>query len=552
MRSIPLGIENFEILRKSCYYVDHTSLIREIERVAPTSAVLILRPRRFGKSLALSMLQCFYESDIEKKAELFSGLKISDDADLMNMPPRPVIALKMKDIKSASYASFLDDFAFLLKDEYQRLRKVYGSALQIREMDAIVEGDKSEDTLKVAVYLLSKYLYELTGQRVYLLIDEYDTPISQAKANGYIDDAIRFFQFFYGKTLKGNDYVEKAVITGIVRIAKQSLFSGANNFLLDDGLQTAFQEPCGFSYEECKQLLDYYGALDNYDQIVSWYGGYRFGNVDIVNPWSVLSYLYYNKRLATYWVSTASNSELSSIFSTNNVSVSSLSNMLHNETGAKVDLSENVNYQRIHATEDSFLLYLRNAGYLTLSSFTDDNGAILRIPNHEIKLSLPREVISHVLGESNERIRAIYAFKEAFINGDEMALEKLIEEDLLSCFTYYEFGSEKAYQVMVLTLSSILFGESIVKSEVIAGEGRCDVLVSPMNEGSFGAVIEIKCLKSRTSKERLDICASSALNQILTHHYCDELKLRKAHPIKAYGFAFQGKRVSIARKTIES
>ncbi|MBQ4255472.1 MAG: AAA family ATPase [Bacilli bacterium] len=550
MKSIPLGIENFELLRHNCYYVDHTSLIENVQRAAPTTAILILRPRRFGKSLALSMLQSFYEASPEKKRTLFGDLEVGKNKTLMEMEPKPTITLKLKDIKSPTYESFLNDFAFLLKEEYLRQIKIFGEALRFDDMERIINGEKGEDVLKTAVYLLAKRLNEISGQRIYLLIDEYDTPISQAKACGYFDESIRFFQFFYGKTLKGNDFIEKAVVTGIVRIAKQSLFSGANNFLLDDGLQTLFPEPCGFSYKECKELLDYYGVKDKFENIVSWYGGYRFGDTNVINPWSVLSFLYYNKRLSSYWVSTASNSELSTIFSEGNVSLASLTEMMQSDIGVKVDISENVNYQRIHATEDSFLLYLRGAGYLTLSEFTDDNGAILKIPNHEIELSLPREVIAHVTGDSSERIRAIYSIKEAFLKGDETALEKLIQDQLLSSFSYYDFGSEKAYQVMVLTLASLLFGESIVKSEVNSGEGRCDIIISPKNEGGFGAIIEIKYLKSRTSEQRLQTTSESALRQIISHRYYEELKERKANPIKAYGFAFQGKRVSIAKKTL--
>lgn len=550
MKSIPLGIENFEILRQSCYYVDHTSLIENVQRAAPTTAILILRPRRFGKSLALSMLQSFYEASPKKKRALFGDLEVGKNKTLMEMEPKPTITLKLKDIKSPTYESFLNDFAFLLKEEYLRQINIFGEALRFDDMERIINGEKGEDVLKTAVYLLAKRLNEISGQRVYLLIDEYDTPISQAKACGYFDELIRFFQFFYGKTLKGNDFIEKAVVTGIVRIAKQSLFSGANNFLLDDGLQTLFPEPCGFSYKECKELLDYYGVKDKFESIVSWYGGYRFGDTKVINPWSVLSFLYYNKRLSSYWVSTASNSELSTIFSEGNVSLTSLTEMMRSDIGVKVDISENVNYQRIHATEDSFLLYLRSAGYLTLAEFSDDNGAILKIPNHEIELSLPREVIAHVTGDSYERIRAIYSIKEAFLKGDENALEKLIQEQLLSSFSYYDFGSEKAYQVMVLTLASLLFGESIVKSEVNSGEGRCDILISPKNERGFGAIIEIKYLKSRTSLQRLQATSESALKQIISHRYYEELKERKANPIKAYGFAFQGKRVSIAKKTL--
>ena len=197
MKSIPLGIESFEDLRKTSYYVDHTSLIESIEAFAPTSAILILRPRRFGKSLALSMLQSFFESDCQKRKALFSGLSIEKNKSLMALSPKPVIYLKFKDLKSQTYEKFLRDFAVLINEEYQRQKTKYDSALICPGLEKIVSETTDETALKNATYVLAKSLYDATGSKVYVFIDEYDTPISQAMANGYFDEASRFFQFLY-------------------------------------------------------------------------------------------------------------------------------------------------------------------------------------------------------------------------------------------------------------------------------------------------------------------------------------------------------------------
>ena len=380
------------------------------------------------------------------------------------------------------------------------------------------------------MYRLTASIYKETGKRACVLIDEYDIPVSHANSRGYFDKAIPFLQVFYGKLVKGNDYLEKAIVTGIIRIAKQSLFPEANNFILDDGIQGILSEPGGFSYEETKELLKEFGDESYYDQVNRWYGGYRLGDTMVVNPWSVLSYLLYRKRFASYRVSTASNSELKTIFGDDSAFLDALNKLLGNGQTYPVDISENTNYQQPHATVDGFLLCLRAAGYLTLSDFDVVNKAILTIPNKEISLTLPNEIISHYHGGDNGAMQAFASLKKAFINGDEKALEELIRENVLSSLSYYEFSDEKAYQVIMLIVLALLFDEAIVKSEVNAGDGRCDIMISPKNERGFGSVLGIKHLKSRTSAERLCKSAESALSRTLSHRYYEELQKKGTPP----------------------
>ena len=550
MKSIPLGVENFREVIQNSYYVDHTVFIEELERLTPTSAVLILRPRRFGKSLTLSMLRFFYESEPCDKEALFRGLKISKNKVLMSGEKKPVLHIKLKDLKPKDYASLNQGFFALIEEEYQRQRSIWGEGLCCPLLDNLKTSGLNESDLQSSLYELSKTLYVYTGQRVYLLIDEYDTPISNAKYYDYFDDAISFFRTLYGKALKGNDFIEKSVVTGILRIAKQSLFSETNNFVLDDGLQTAFTEPCGFTYSECADMLRYYGADESMDKVITWYGGYRFGDTLCVNPWSALSYLFYQRRFATYWVSSASNSELSTVFSAEKISIVSLNRLLGGVEKAKADIAENINYQQIDYSMDSFYLYLRAAGYLSLSEYTDDNGVILRIPNREIEITFPNEIIKRYAKGLNDQRLLSSQIKQAFSSGDESMIQKLFEEELLPSFSYFDFGNEKSYQIMVLTLAALLFENSIIQSEAVVGDGRCDILIAPKNEGGYGAVLEIKYLKARTSQERLQKSAQGALKQVVDNKYCSWLIRGKANPIYAYGISFQGQRVAVSVQRI--
>ena len=551
MKSIPLGVENFGEVIQNSYYVDHTLFIEELERLTPTSAVLILRPRRFGKSLTLSMLRFFYESDKNDRDTLFDGLKISNNKKLMSGQKKPVLHIKLKDLKPKDYSSLIQGFYALIEEEYLRQRAIWGEQFHCSLLDAWKTSGFNEYDLQTSLYELSKALYNFTGKRVYLLIDEYDTPISNAKYHDYFDDAISFFRTLYGKALKGNDFIEKSVVTGILRIAKQSLFSETNNFVLDDGLQTAFTEPCGFTYAECADLLRYYGAEKSMDNVVTWYGGYRFGDTLCVNPWSVLSYLFYQKRFATYWVSSASNSELSTVFSADKISIVSLNRLLGGMEKAKADIAENINYQQIDYSMDSFYLYLRAAGYLSLSEYTEDNAAMMCIPNREIEITFPNEVIKRYTHGLNDQRHLSSQIKQAFSSGDADLIQRLFEDELLPSFSYFDFGSEKSYQIMVLTLAALLFENSTVQSEAITGEGRCDILIAPKNEMDYGAVLEIKYLKARTSQERLQKSAQGALKQIADNRYCSWLIREKANPIYAYGISFQGQRVAVAVQRIK-
>ena len=529
MKNIPLGIEDFASLIKTSYYVDHTRLIEKIESFPETSSILLLRPRRFGKSLHLSMLKYFYESDSTSRNNLFEGLYVANNKELMTSKTKPTIMLRLKDLKANNYDDFLLELFTLINKEYQTANDKYG-------INNTLTNDKKIDeiALKNSIYQLMNFIYNKTHQKVVILIDEYDTPISYAYNNGYYDKAIEFMRVFYGKILKGNEYLDRAVVTGVIKIAKESLFSDTNNLIVDDGIMSIFDEPCAFSYEETKELLSYYDALEEYEKIIKWYGGYTFNNQNYVNPWSVLSYLLYNKRFATYWSSTASNSELSLLI--NNDSLDVIYNLFNTKETLPIDFNESINYQNFNSSSNTLMQFLRSTGYLTVKEFTLDNKMILKIPNEEINITFPNEVVNRYMKDNHRLV--LYEAKKAMINGDEKALETIIKENLLNALSYYEFGNEKVYQIMMLTLASLIFTNHIVYPEVNAGEGRCDIMISPKNEKDYGAIIEIKSLKAKTSIERMNNSSLNALEQIKKHRYHEELIKRNACPIYAYGICF--------------
>lgn len=550
-RKIPLGIDDYRVVSEECYYVDKTLLIKDIANLPDGSVTLFTRPRRFGKSLTVSMLATFFDSKEKDAKRYFDDKKIAKETEYALLGASPVIYISLKDLHSSNYDDLFMQTFELIRREYLRHDELARDDALNEDnkayYDAIIKKDFTSFDLSDALYCLSAMLHDYYGSKVCLFIDEYDTPIQAGHDNWYYDEAISFFRLLYGKALKGNYHLKTAVLTGVLRIAKESLFSGLNNLIVDNGYDSAFPEYFGFTKDEASALIKYFGAKHSFEELWSWYGGYHFGDEAIMNPWSLLSYFRYKMALKEYWVNTSSVSILASVLKEHHFSYYEILGSLLN--GDKVHIKPNfsTSYADLNESVDKFLGFLVATGYLTYDRESED---VVAIPNHETALAMREEILERF--KSNDAISAISSIKHAIMAADADAFASLLKRVLLHSFSYFDFQQERSYQAMTLTLVSLLFDDYIVKSEVLEGEGRCDIMIQSRTPSSFGAIIEIKHVKSKTSEERLHDRARAALKQIKEKNYAEDLILHGAKPILAYGIAFFQKKAVVEVEKIRA
>ncbi len=548
-RKIPLGIDDFKVVSKQCYYVDKTLMIQDILSMPEESVVLFTRPRRFGKSLAISMLSTFFDQKNKDPKQYFLGKAIAAEEEFSLCGSYPVITLGFKDIHSPTFSSMQEEVLGVIRGEFLRHDELFSSdkinAEDMAFLRQIQDGSLKEESYTESLLRLCGMLYAHHGKKPYLFLDEYDTPIQASYENKYYEEAIPFFRSLYGKALKSNQSLQCAVLTGVLRLAKESLFSGINNLVVDNGFDSAFTEYFGFSYKEAEELVSYFGADHPLEELWKWYGGYWFGGVEVINPWSILSYFRFKRNLKEYWTNTSSVSLLSSLLSDPRFSYSNLIGDLL--AGKKIKAKPNlvVSYADLSGNVGQFLGFLIATGYLSYLPETNESF----VPNKEASIALQDEILSRYglegdtlsLGESREAIQA----------GDATAFASLIKKVLLHSFSYFDFNQERSYQAMVLTLVSVLFEDCYVKSEVNAGEGRCDILIQPKKAHGFGAVLEIKHVRGKTSQQRLEDRAETALRQIKDKGYVENLVLAQANPIVTYGIAFCRRKVIIKSQIVD-
>lgn len=554
MKKLPLGIENFPEIAKDCYYVDKTLVIRDILQLPKTSVLLFTRPRRFGKSLLLSMIQTFFEKSSTDPDVYFHFLKIAkENPKIYNQRGQyPVISLSFKDDYGTSFEEILSRSKHILALEYARHEDILGSDLLSDQERKYFQGIESENLDAVntsyAISALLMMLEKCEKQKPILLIDEYDTPIQSAYENGFYKEAIDFFKPLYGQALKGNRSLSYSIITGVLEIAKESLFSGLNNLNVSTILDDSHDDLLGFTLEETRELLKYFSLDDKLDEVKKWYGGYTFGQKEIINPWSVLKYIE-SRKFAPYWVNTSSNSILGTLIINEDLTLGdTLSRLLSGER-ANALINSSFTYSDIKNNRGVLLSFLAFLGYLSARSSSVYGIYSLSIPNEEILLIFQNEIISRLYQDNGADL--IIDFSKAFQTGDEKEIERLLKTTLLSSLSYYDFNYEKTYQIMILTLLTLTFENAEVKSEVNSGEGRCDILVIPKNRSRTGLVIEIRYLKQRTSEARLKASSEAALNQIMKKDYPEELKKDGINHVLCYGISFARKNVSISSKKIK-
>lgn len=547
MRPIAIGVSDFRnIIANNCFYVDKTKFIEELVNDM-TAVHLITRPRRFGKTLNLSMLKYFY--DIEGNTEnrkLFDGLYISNSLAMSEQGKYPVIFLSFKDVKADSSLEMMENIAILMKNLYDKFEYIREKLNQsnLMEFDEIWLK-KDNANLRGALLNLCSYLKEYYNQDVILLIDEYDTPMVSAYEHGYYDEIKMFFTTLYGSALKENPALKKAVLTGIMRISKENIFSGLNNVKVNSILEDDFAEYFGITEKEVEKSLIEYGLEERLPEVQKWYNGYIFGGVRVYNPFSITNFLD-RKKIMPYWVNTSSNTLINKVLKEASSSIfEELSKLFQRKTINKtIDVYSNFN--ELKNTEQIWYL-LTNAGYLTPVEEIDFGKYSIRIPNEEVHYFFERDFIRNFLGSVDNFDRTLSYLLEGDFDNFTYELENIMLNSV-SCFDFNSNSKESHYHVFILGMLLGLRRRYYIHSNREGGRGRYDLVVEPMDKSKNGLVIEFKVAKE---KEELEKASEEALAQIEEKRYYEGLRDRGIKRIILVGISFYQRDFKLQGKIIK-
>jgi hypothetical protein len=556
-----LGVSDFAALRRSgAGYVDKTRLILDVLE-DPAGTLLFPRPRRFGKTLNLSTLRYFLERSAEDRSALFEGLEVwSSEAARYHFQRYPVIWITFKDIKCTSFELTLAAIRKEVSGMYEHHRYLLEtdalSAAEADRFETILRREGDETLYAGALRELSKHLARHHGERVVVLIDEYDTPIHAGYANGFYDDVIRFFRNFLSGGLKDNEYLFRGVMTGILRVARESLFSGLNNIVVYSILAGRHSASFGFTEPEVRAILEPERDPALLDRLRGYYNGYLFGVRDgapvaIYNPWSVLSFVADAARLLRpHWLMTASDDLLRQLLLERGYGLTDDMELLLKGEGLEKEIDENIVLRDVQQRPDAVWSFLLFSGYLkTLRVWIDEEGVTageLAIPNREVRVMFKRvfqDWLSRGLGTSRE----VELLTGALLAGDVARLEKLLSTLLLKTMSFMDPGGrepEKLYQGSILGLLVHLETEYDVRSNRETGLGRADLLVRPRQPGKPGVVLELKVLEDG---ETVEHALADALAQVRERRYAAELEAAGAAPVHQLAAVFDGKRTWVRK-----
>ena len=545
----PIGFDDFAALREAGRtYVDKTAWIGDIVRGALVT--LFTRPRRFGKSLNLSTLRYFFEPSEDDRAPLFDDLAVWGDAETRaHFGQHPVLLLSFKEIKAHSYTLMLDTVQHQLRRWLQTHPELLGDPrlgnADRAVLTALTDGTATDTDLREGLLAITSALETHYGARAVLLIDEYDTPIQEAWLRGYYDDAISFFRPFLGAAFKGNPHLYRGVLTGILRVAKESIFSGLNNLAVYDTLRKQNAAVFGFSEAEVIALARSAGRLDQLDELRDWYNGYRFGDTLIYNPWSIISALDApDDALYPYWLNTGANDLIRRLTADEAFGpLADLATLLHGETIER-PIYEAISLREVDRLPLAVWSFLLASGYLTAEAVTWGKSrplARLRIPNREVRTCFETLFIEHLETAMASRSSQLDVLRRALLGGDAETLEALLTDILLTDASHHDFPArlgEAVYQTFVLGMLVHLRDDYDVRSNRESGFGRADVLVCPRRPGDPGVVMELKVPGRDGDVER---ALTAAAAQIRDRRYTAELRARGADPIHALAIVFDGK-----------
>lgn len=554
LRVLPVGVSDYVRAQSEYYYVDKTLLVKEIlDRKALVT--LFTRPRRFGKTLNMDMLRVFFEKTSEDTSIYFKDKAIWQQGAIYteHQGKYPVIFLTFKDVKFSTWEDTFAKLARLIQEEYGRHKEVLqGDKLDHNEKNLflhILEDNVDSVDLASALESLAKILHLYYCVAPIIIIDEYDTPIQEGYAQGFYEEAIAFMRNLFSGAFKDNRHLSYGFMTGILRIAQESLFSGLNNLTVNSIMDIAYSSHFGFTLQEVKELLHYYAYSDKEAELKAWYNGYIFGNQEIYNPWSVINYISNDCIPQAYWVNTGKIEILEDVLQSSNEDIEQrLYALLCGESVVSV-IDQSVAYRHLGMEEDTIFSILLVAGYLKpVKKTLQDDGAYIcevRIPNKEIAVVYKREVLSHLKSVGALRNTTANLVAESIYSNDHKKLQKAITDYMNSSMSYYDGGAEAFYHGLSLGLVAMLDNYYRIKSNREAGAGRFDLCLIPKTDKYPAIIMEFKW-KQGVDTAQLQLLAQEALEQIEARRYEQELLNDGLTDIIKMGIAFSGKKAIVA------
>ena len=547
---LPVGISSYTEAVSRYYYVDKTLLIRDFLDTLPKVS-LFTRPRRFGKTLNMDMLRVFFERGEKDTSIWFQDQAIWKCGDYYRsfQGKYPVIYLSFKDVKYGTWEKALKDMAANMKAEYARHAELADSAacnpVEKEYYQRIIEGKADEVELARSLAALSEMLHKHYGIGAVIIIDEYDTPIQQGYLCGYYDQVVSFIRNLFSGAFKDNASLSYGFMTGILRVAKESIFSGMNNLKVHTVMDERFSRYFGFTKDEVADMLKYYGKEEKLDEVCAWYDGYLFGDTEIFNPWSVINYLDDGCQPKAFWQSTGSNEIIGEIISAATPDVTEKIRRLMQGDTLVTYIDTSVIYPEVKRNPSSVFSFLLVAGYLRNREIIpqDDGNFMCRvsIPNKEIAFVYAKEIISRLHVPQAESTAT--AIQQAIYEKDINGLKASIEAYLLQTISVFDTASEAFYQGLMIRLCAMLNHRYTVRSNRESGLGRFDIQLFPLAPGLPGFLFELK--SSKNPKEDLDQLAQTALAQISERQYATEMKTADVGEIIQIGVAFRGKEVAV-------
>ena len=545
MKRIGIGLSDFKhLIEEDFYYFDKTKFIDEIIKDG-AQVKLFTRPRRFGKTLNMSMLKYFFDiKEAEENRKLFKNLYIEKTETFKEQGQYPVVFLSLKDLKATTWEEMERKIIIILSDffsEYEYLLNEL-TGISFENLKNIIYRKADIDELTTTLKFLTKILYEKYNKKVVVLIDEYDSPLVSAYINGYYEKAKDFFKTFYSIVLKDNNYLQMGILTGIIRVIKAGIFSDLNNLSTYTILSDDYTDSYGLTEEEVIKSLKDYEMECEISNVKDWYDGYKFGDSEVYNPWSILNFLRF-KELRAYWVDTSGNDLINDVLKKITKSTIESLERLFDGEGLKQNISGTSDLSKLLSEEELWELMLFS-GYLTVEEKIDQDNYILRLPNKEVRTLYRKTFFEKYFGRGSKLLYLMEALTENKIP----EYEERLQEILLTSVSYNDTkkGNEAFYHELIMGMGLYLEGEYITKSNIESGLGRYDFVIEPKNKSKRAYIMEFK---STDSVEKLEEVSKEALKQIEDKKYDISLKQNEVKEITYMGIAFYGKQIKISYKS---
>ena len=553
-QKLPVGIDSFEKLRREgFYYVDKTGLI--VDLMQNWGEVnLFTRPRRFGKTLNMSMLKCFFEIGVD--TSIFEGRRVTQEKQLgeAHMGKDPVVFVSLKGVDGLTFETAYRALCEIIVSETSRLR-ILACSDKLDEdekqfINRILRREYSDSDIRISLKTLCSLLEKHYGQKAILLIDEYDVPLDKAYQHGYYDRMIDVIRAMFGAALKTNDSLFFAVLTGCLRVSKESIFTGLNNLTVHSISDVQFDEYFGFTDTEVRAMLHAYGLEDHLEEAHEWYDGYHFGGQDVYCPWDVINHCYALRadakaRPKAYWINTSGNDMVRRLIekASDGTTQMEIENLIAGETITKT-LNENLTHNEIDQSIENIWSLLYMTGYLTAAGAPDGNRYRLRIPNREVRQIYMQQVLSWFREKTEADTEKLTGLYEAFETGDAATITEYLNDQLLDTVSFYD-ARESFYHGFLLALLSTCANWR-VSSNVETGKGRSDIIVE-RKDRKIGFVVEVKDVKEEI---KLDAACETAMKQIEEKDYTAVLRRYRVKEIWTYGIAFWEKECRVVARKV--